>query len=383
MRQEIENAEPISRKEIFDYLRNVQKETEVKARLSGINVWVLYGAIGFLLWKLLSINSYPLYLLHWITFCCEVLSVGAVILIILSVGSDESDIRFRPAGVNSRNNLSKYWCMRFAWFGAPFIFSAIAMGVTVSAAVMIVITFVLIFIELFVKIDNEDVNMLTHRTLKERLIGVIVYTAIMAFTILENFRSLSGTARSLVTSDLKVIILSVSIYFLIILLIKRGLTDNSDAWSYDLEKKLLLGLCSNSEALWVIESQQLGSRLVKVVEKKRADVSSSLEQLSSLLEGANHKINEIAKISIEYAHERKAQYDEVSGPFKEAIDKSEQSIKRLSDFAKKLVAKNEKIKDEQIESLGRELTKDISSFQAKLDGFRRMVRHFEVVIFPK
>lgn len=170
-------------------------------------------------------------------------------------------------------------------------------------------------------------------------------------------------------------------YYLIALLIQRGLVDNSDAWTYELEKKLLLGLCSNSDALTSIESHSLGARLMTVVEKKRFDVTTSIEEVKNLLMGAASKIADIQNISIEYVHERKAQYLKLSGPLEQAIGKYERSVGKIDDFSTKLIDRNKKMKDKRVDKLIDDLAKEISQFKTELKHFRRELARFEDTLF--
>jgi hypothetical protein len=42
------------KKEIFDYLRNRQKAAEIEAKVNGVNLWVLLGAIAVVTWQLIG-----------------------------------------------------------------------------------------------------------------------------------------------------------------------------------------------------------------------------------------------------------------------------------------------------------------------------------------
>jgi hypothetical protein len=40
------------KKEVLDYLRNQQKAAEIEAKMNGVNIWVLLGAIAVVAWQL-------------------------------------------------------------------------------------------------------------------------------------------------------------------------------------------------------------------------------------------------------------------------------------------------------------------------------------------
>lgn len=48
-----EGKQMIEKKDVLDYLRNQQKAAEIEAKVNGINLWVLLGAIGIVTWQLL------------------------------------------------------------------------------------------------------------------------------------------------------------------------------------------------------------------------------------------------------------------------------------------------------------------------------------------
>lgn len=74
--------EPVSRTEVVEYLRNLQKAEEIAAKKSGINIWVIWGGLGMILWQFADIFviEYP----SVIFIFYRSVSVAAVVLAALS-----------------------------------------------------------------------------------------------------------------------------------------------------------------------------------------------------------------------------------------------------------------------------------------------------------
>jgi hypothetical protein len=374
-----------SRKEIFDYLRNVQKETEIKARLSGINIWVLYGALSFVCWTLLEPSAPGLSRLvwNWALYICQILVCFSLLLMNSNVRTNDDDFRFQPGRLASMSPLSHQWCMKFLWIAAPFIAFGILRGFSLSSILIPLLMFGFIILELFIRTDSDDLTIMFNRTRKIRFLVILVDMILLGSTLWDGADLWSNSLNVLNRAEIKVAASLVAIYYLISLLIERGLADKSDAWTYELEKKLLLGLCSPTEALTTIENHSLGARLMTVVERKRLDLTASADEVKKLLQGAIPKVEEIAQISSDYVFERTAQFTALSTPIRQAITHNEASLSKFDAFKSKLAAKNKKIKNLQIDKLIDDLTKEISHFQIQLTGSKRLLTQYEETILRK
>lgn len=369
----LDNAEPTSRKEIFDYLRNVQKQTEVKARLSGINTWVLYGAIGFIVWTLLDPSKFKIseYVFNFSVFICELIVIFIYLLKAWNVGPRENDLRYRPAWMASQTNLSKHWTAKFILYAIPFIISGISWGFQPSSIIIPLIMVGLIVSELFEKTDYEDAKFLTPAT-KERWMASATFTILIGLIVYDNFK-LFAPLKSLVgVVDLKIMMLIIVLYFLLLLLNNRGIADNSDAWSYSLEKKLLLGLCTSSEAILIIESHELGARVLKVIESKRIGLVNKAELATQTVAEMSIKILDINSISRQYVHERAAQFSKFADPVERNLQEFEKALEQFKKFGHALKGKNKFLNDNRISQLIEGIEKDINEFHGQLKNNTRI-----------
>lgn len=375
--------EPAVRKEVFDYLRNVQKETEIRARLSGINIWVLYGGIGFMCWTLLDPNSPSIApkTWRWAMFCAELLVCIGLLITTSRVSGRDNDLRFRPAWMASKTSLSPHWCMRYLWLASPFTISGSIWGFGPVSIVIPVMMSLLIFGEMFVSKDSDDVDFLLTETKKGRWFAIFISVGFIVATIFENSDIFMNSSISLSKSEIKSVATLVTIYYLVLLLIKRGVTDNADAWTYQLERKLLLGLSSVQEALSVIESHSLGQRLMIVLGEKRSDITIAIDEIKNGLSRVTLKIPEIEKISPEYVHERDAQFSQLSKPIFESLSKYDAAVDKIDHFAKRLAEKNKSTKDKRIDKLVEDLSRDVGNYKLESIGFKHEMLKYERKVF--
>ncbi|OIJ43468.1 hypothetical protein [Massilia timonae] len=359
-------AEPISRKEIFDYLRNVQKETEIRARLSGINIWVIFGAMGVIVWALLdptkSILSEKVFL--WATVICQIFIVTINLGVAVRVQGSRSDLRFLPAWMASRTDLALFWATLYAIFSAPFIVCGVLWGFTVGTAVFSLVMSLLILSELFGKADHEDANRLFGKSKSSKIFAVGFFFVILFSIVYDNVLLWTDPDNWLSRLEVKTVFLIVALYFLLLLLNQRKLADNLDAWTYELEKKIILGLCTNEEALRAIENQQLGARLISVIEKKKSSLVSKGVQLEKELESMRLAISNIEKISREYMHERRAQHAAATKAVENSLSELEGEFKNLESFSKKLRNRNIVLKEASIDQLLIEVQTDLESYKS-------------------
>lgn len=373
----LQDSDSTVRKEIFEYLRNVQKETEIRARLSGINIWILYGAMGFIVWSLLDQSAKPPSdtVVHLAVFACQLAFMYLFLLALSSTRDDETEVRFRPAWMASQTNLSKLWCAKFGWLAIPYVVSAWLYGLTLSTASVSVMMVLSIVFELYGNTASEAASMLSPSK-EERIYPAVLYGIIGVAVLYEN-RETIWLLYELNRSDVKTLILLIVLYFLFGLLITRSIANVADAWTYALEKKLLLGLCTNAEALATIESNSIGARLLKVIETRRRNVSSSEQAIGVAMSQVDQRMGEIEKISPDYRHERMAQYTAVAAPVGQEIGRFENAISALQQFNDNLAARNKQLQDKRIEGLIEDLATEIQGHKSQVSKLRRVMVEYE------
>jgi hypothetical protein len=371
--------EDTTRKEIYDYLRNVQKATEIKARLSGINIWVLYGGIALIGWALLDPKSPDVSFQIWqlVLFFCQIIVCLLNIQAVSNKSPKERDLRLLPNWMASRTNLSPHWCARYIWYAIPFLISGVITGFKLHSIVIPALMFLSIISELFIQTENDDLSFLSIRPEKIKSFIMCFFLVVLGSIVWSNLQLLNDPKNFPNRDEVKVIASLVSIYYLIFLLIRRGLTDITDAWTYDLEKRMLLGICSTADALTEIENHSLGARLLNVVDSKRQAATSAIEKVRDHFVNLTRNLPALETISPNYIHERKAQFSKMADPVNEAILEFTETIIGVENFSKKLENKNKGIKDKRIEKLADDLKRDIVQFRAELRTHQDQLAAFE------
>jgi hypothetical protein len=275
----------------------------------------------------------------------------------------------------SRTNLSKHWCAQFLWSGAPYIIAALSNGVTFSTSIVVVLVVLSICNELFSR-GGADAAAMLQSSRTERFISFSLPVIIVISLFMERKQTLESFS-TIGRAEAKSIILIVTFFILIFLLIRRGIANNADSWTYALEKRLLIGLCSNQGAIEEIESHSLGSRLLRVIEVRRNSLLDAERNIQIILRKTKDGVSKIEKISQDYTHERKAQFQHLSTPLKNELIRFEKSIKAFREFNEKLAYRNKQLKDARIEKLTIELSTEIARFRTQGASFRNDLESWE------
>lgn len=281
------------KKEIFDYLRNRQKAAEIEAKVNGINLWVLAGAISIIAWQLLgsleqTFWSQPEAILRTL-LCTEGL------YILSSWGS-----------VHRRQQEVRYSQTKLADIESPFLvllhgtslllpplLSLIYVGKTLGSIILglfglvIVITSIMAIgsrlfylrakTEKFPKPDFEP-------TTRGEMIFVILSGVAFSMAVLEQIKFGWEHRGIMSVTFAKQLALLAALYLLALLIVIRKLRSNRIAWTYELETELLLGSITAEVAARRIEHRALGPRLQDVMDRFFDDLDCRVKILGSLFE---------------------------------------------------------------------------------------------------
>ena len=367
--------EEITRKEIFEYLRNVQKATEVRSRLSGINIWVLLGAISFIAWSLLDENN-PAFSESCVLFSlaiCQILVLALMLVSVFQISSRSSDIRFLPEWVTGKSSLSKFWCAQFFWYATPFFVLGIYHRFSFMTVVIPILMLLAAYKELFS--EEDDLRMSLRGPKKEWFLEVLFFLILLVLVIWES-RKFTDIYLELTRGEFRQCVLAVVLYFLVILLISRALQNNLDLWTYQLERKLILGTCQNHEALKIIESHSIGARVQEVIDNRRQEILKLESSISELIKQAEEKFRDIEKISDQYIHERREQLGELTKPIKAELDALNKAVKEFDAFRIKLSSRARLVRDPQIEKLSENINNEITAWNKKAGIFNDEILNF-------
>lgn len=377
-----QESEKVTKKEIIDYLRNLQKATEVRARLSGINIWVLWGAFGLVVWTAMGnfvsndIRDTAGIAVH----LCEISVVLYYVFFLGSSNEDSAEVRFTPSSVASDSNLQKVWMLYFLWLGLPFLLDGIFYRLTFSNVFFVGVGTVGLCFQLshwiMRKPDGESPNTLPPSPIVKKLLGIFLF--VTSITLVVQAGADVGKSFPFLNLERARFVLLIAVgYWLIYLLLERTLQGNGDKWTYTLEKKLLLGSISAEDALASIEHRSFGARLSTVIERHQRNLSFLEQTVETSLEEMNAKVEIIRVISTDYAHERTKRLSEAAAPVHEAIKKIEAASRDFEQYSNKLLLSQNIIGDPRTRQVLNNLIAQNSERRRRVDGLSRNLNSLE------
>jgi hypothetical protein len=302
-----------NRKEIFDYLRNKQKAAEIEAKVNGINLWVLLGAIAIIAWNLIGTLNTEAWTHHEVisrTLLCE---TAVFLMIIITSQSNEKreEIRYQvsnPADIESPFLLLllgvflslptaiHFFAIKpgsndtFFQFIEPFI-GAFAIGL--FGIVSIPASLICLISRVFSKETKYEglLNPVFVSSRRESTIAILIFLALMFVALVDQTNSLLHQIPSLSVESIRTVALTTTLHLLILTAIIRGIDNKKINWTYEMETDLVLGTISPETALRRIENTALGPRLQDVMntffdalDKKFVAIEASLTECKIQLE---------------------------------------------------------------------------------------------------
>ncbi|WP_201495284.1 hypothetical protein [Rubrivivax sp. A210] len=365
------------KKEILDYLRNRQKAAEIEAKVNGINLWVLLGAIGVIGWTLLSYLQVDLWshreFAVYVLLCCE--SLYLFIWLCSPTSGIREELRY------------EHW--RADDVESPFLILMEGLWLLLPPALHIAITgknFGAAFIGLFgagivvMSIIAIVMRVIGRRTDTERFpkpkftvspkSDVTGDLVIGACFILVSGVQVSGmlSTASVPVDAVKVLALLVSLYLLVLVAIRRRRGSHSIQWTYELETDILVDAVSPDVALRRIEHRALGSRLQDVMNKFFDELDRKLEVFDVALRKSVASLDGINAIPTEYHVERRARVDAATLEAKSLLD---QMLLDIQEFSKYLDALGEKKSDARVATAMEGLASRKDLYRDRIDSAKQ------------
>ncbi|WP_372716872.1 hypothetical protein [Immundisolibacter sp.] len=334
------------KREILNYLRNRQKAAEIEAKVNGINLWVLLGAIAFVIWQLIpslqtDIGAHKDLILR-VLLCTEAIYLTSLFMSPTTGISEEVRFTSQPSH-DTGSALLRIVTGAFLLF-PPALFSLV-IGKSFSALLtglfgLAFLGFGIFSIAKQLANNEPEVARLPkphfNPTRRSDVIVTIVTGLLFLLAITEQLSAISMQIGSADTNILKALALIASLYILVLISIRRLLRNQSLLWTYELETDLLLESISPEIALRRIEHRALGPRLRDVMDRYFDDLDKIFSELDVLTTECKAKLAEIPDIPSRYAAERAARIDTaISGP-KSRIDAILQECRELSKYLDKL-----------------------------------------------
>lgn len=261
------------KKEVFDYLRNKQKAAEIEAKVNGINLWVLLGAVGFVSWQLVgSVNSDIWG--HHETLLQVLMFAQAIYLF---------NWASRPTG-GIRDDV-RYSSVRLSEISAPFlraiegllllvppalffltIEKTLAAGFLTLFGLLSVITSIVAIGSQFgsEKVEAERFPKPSFGiTRKAHITTGIVFIGCFLLVAADQVVALLAQVNLNSAESIRSLGLMATLYLLILVALQRTAQNHGLHWTYELETDLLLGSVSPDAALRRIEHLELSGRVFK------------------------------------------------------------------------------------------------------------------------
>ena len=334
------------KKEIFDYLRNKQKAAEIEAKVNGINLWVLLGAIGFVSWQLVgSVNSDIWG--HHETLLRVLMFAQAIYMVNLASG---------PTG-GIRDDV-RYSSLRFSEVSAPFLPVIVGLLLLVPPALFFVTiekTLAAGFLTLFglvvviigilaiaSQFDSEKVEAERFpkpsfgNTRKAHITVGIFFIVCFLMVAADQAVALLAQVNLNSAESIRSLGLMATLYLLILVALQRTAQNHALHWTYELETDLLLGSVSPDVALRRIEHRALGSRLQDVMDNFFDNLDRRFGALDASLAECEKLLAPVKDIPAEYRAERTTRIEKASVSPLLDIERLQEDLLEFAQYLKKL-----------------------------------------------
>lgn len=337
------------KKEVLDYLRNQQKAAEIEAKIDGVNVWVLLGAIAVVGWQLTSVSVARLWSEYELT--ARIL-VAAVALHMLSLQLTRSDSE-RDELRYSRTNFSEMDAPLLMLLKGVLLFlPPVALWVIAGRSVGVIalsffgLVFVLVSViailnPLFPKSQKKDRLPkpefgLTKRADTATNLG---FGALFLWALVEQIAHFAAIGDRISIDDAKPLMLLAVLFLLMLITVNRKRKNDSIAWTYELETDLVLETISPEVAIRKIENRRLGPRLQDVVDSFFDDLDQRFAEVDSKLTECVEKIGAANAVPKQYPAERAARLKGASDDVVSRIDMLVADCREFREYLAKLEQK--------------------------------------------
>lgn len=338
----------VEKKEILDYLRNQQKAAEIEAKVNGINLWVLLGAIGVIGWTLLNYQAVDLSPHR--EFGARILILVEALYLFSWLCSPTRGIRegLRFSNLNADEIASPFLILiEGLWLSLPPVLHVAVLGWNVGAIIigiwstLVVVGIVgIILMHFFGK--PKGAERFPKPTFSASPKGDLQSDLVLGFgyacvAVLQVFH-LSNVSFPPVDVT-KTILLLVALYLLILIAIRRRRGSHSIHWTYELETDVLVGELTPEAALRRIEHRALGPRLEDVMNRFFDELDKKLVNFDSLLSESSSALQLIGEVPREYQAERSDRVLKATLKPKQILDEMLDDVEQFSSYLKTLNAR--------------------------------------------
>jgi len=370
----------LSRKEVIEYLRNLQKQVEVQATSSGINLWVLWGALGLIVWTALDSQGMQglASQLRPILLIFEA-SIYLFILVLAKKVTSDGELRFaRGAFVSQRPQLGM---LRALIIGAPSVLEFALYERTLGSFLLASYAAIL-FLDEFVQWIGTGEN--SDQPKNVAVVGWLSYVVLAVFwagcasIAYQCYLHLPAFFISASLDNVKALLLLLASYWLMLLILARAIAGASDEWTYDLETRLILGTISVTAALAKIEHRSFGAPLAPAIEAQLSELDRLEAIVHASVELLKTAISDIEKISPQYEIERSGRLDQHLAPVTAAISGLESASNELETIVARLAIPLNAFGNSQARKYQAKLKEATTERLSRVKRFKGNVRALEM-----
>lgn len=344
-----DKEEKTSKKDIFDYLRNRQKAAEIEAKVNGVNLWVLLGAIGVVTWQL--VGNFALDQLNQRELILRALLISDALYLFGwvcgSVGSIRPELRY--VGWRAREVESPLLIvMEGTWILLPPLLFIILFDGDRGAAILAVYGFLIVFIgaaaiwsRLMSKssIEERFPKPEFGQTARSETVGFLAVGASHMYVVATEVQALWALPAPSVEL-LKSVMLIAALYLLILVAIRRHRSSQGIQWTYELETDLLIGSLSPEAALRRIEIRALGPKLEDVMNRFFEDLDAKFADFDAFMdESEKNAAASLTDVPHNFKFERLGRIQEVVDAARQKIKDLTTDVGQFVEYLEKLVEK--------------------------------------------
>ena len=337
------------RKEVLDYLRNQQKATEIEAKINGVNIWVLLGAMAVVSWQLTASSASRLWSDYELVLRTLVASSSLYLLSWLARGSsaERDELRY------SRTNFVDIDSPLFVLIRGLLILLP-PVGLVVIAGMSVGTISPILFGAIFVGMSIESILKPLYpaspskekfpkpdfgQTKRTDIIVSLLLAALTVVAIVEQFIHVRDIQGGVSLEDVRQMGLLAALYLLVLIAVDRKVKNDSIAWTYEIETDLVLGAISPEVAIRRIENRRLGPTLQDIVDRFFDDLDRRFSALETMLEECAEKVQAANQVPEQYPAERAARVQEASAKVTDQIDGLIADCEEFKSYLKRLEQK--------------------------------------------
>lgn len=334
------------KREVIDYLRNRQKAAEIEAKVNGINLWVLLGAVAVVSWQLIDVLDTSILARQEIVLRVLLICEAAYLFswICNPTRGIRDEVRY-SSWHSSDVESPLLYLVEGVWLLLPPALLFFVSGI--SAAAGFVALFGVVAIALSVEVivyrlrskgaDSERFPEPRFRTTRRGdIISDLVFGAGFTYVVLNQFFIIGPQAISAPSTFTKTLALIGLLYLLVLVTIRRRRDSHSIAWTYELETDVLLGTVSPDAALRRIEHRALGPRLQDVVDRFFDELDKKFSVFDQSSSECRDALLAVKDIPEKYQAERAAHIEKASAASKSQMEILRSDIAAFSAYLEKL-----------------------------------------------